>query len=347
MRTTDGCRLFVSFISANGSGKGLAILKRAGGRVDVERFVRLKDDPTGLVLTHDGKLLIAAAGDNVLFFDPQHLIGDPPKLKTQSGAGDIYVNVTADDKLLFVSQERAKSIAVIDLEKARAAGYNSTALIGTIPTGIAPIALTFSPDGKWLYTTAEGAVPDWNWPKACKPEGRDPAKSDITRPEGAVVVIDVAKAKSDPANAVVARVPAGCSPVRMAIAPGGDRIYVTARNSNAVLAFDASKLISDPGHARTATVPVGSAPVPIAVVNEGTKIIVGNSNRFGAKRSNSDLTVIDTAKMDHGEAAVLGTIPAGEFPREMSVSADHHTLFLTNFGSKSLQIIDLDRLLLK
>jgi hypothetical protein len=41
---------------------------------------------------------------------------------------------------------------------------------------------------------------------------------------------------------------------------------------------------------------------------------------------------------------VLGIIASGAFPREMSVSADGKTLFLTNFGSKSLQIMDIEHL---
>ena len=72
--------------------------------------------------------------------------------------------------------------------------------------------------------------------------------SAITNPEGAVIVIDVTLAKTDPAHAVAARVPAGCSPVRMTSSPKGDRIYVSARNNNAVLEFDTAKLVSDSAH---------------------------------------------------------------------------------------------------
>jgi DNA-binding beta-propeller fold protein YncE len=216
--------------------------------------------------------------------------------------------------------------------------------VGTIPVGNAPIALTFSPDGKWLYTTSQGALPDWKWRKACKPEGRDPATSTIQNPEGAVIVVDVARAKTDPAHSVVARIPAGCSPVRMAISPAGDRIYVTARNSNAVLAFDTAKLVSDPEHARVGMAPVGSAPVPVAVIDNGRKVVAGNSNRFAGPTEPQSLTVLDAAKMQGGAGATLGTIPVGAFPREMAVSSDGRTLLLTNFGSQSLQVIDLEHL---
>jgi DNA-binding beta-propeller fold protein YncE len=76
-------------------------------------------------------------------------------------------------------------------------------------------------------------------------------------------------------------VPAGCNAVRMSISPSGDRIYVTARNSNAVPAFDTSKLVSDSGHALIAMAPVGDAPVPVMVVDNGKKVIAGNSFRGG------------------------------------------------------------------
>lgn len=160
-----------------------------------------------------------------------------------------------------------------------------------------------------------------------------------------MIVVDVGKARADPAHSVAARVPAGCSPVRMAISPDGARIYVTARNSDALLEFDSARLVSDPAHARIGSAPVGSAPVPVAVVDGGKKIVVGNSNRFA--RSPTDpqtLTVLDAAKIAQGAAAVLGTIPAGAFPREMALSPDGRTLFLTNFGSNTLQVMDVARL---
>jgi DNA-binding beta-propeller fold protein YncE len=164
-------------------------------------------------------------------------------------------------------------------------------------------------------------------------------------PEGVVVVVDMARARTDPAKAVAARVPAGCSAVRMAISPDGRRIYVTARNSNAVEVFDTSKLVSDPDHARLGVAPVGEAPVPVAVIDGGKKVVAGNSNRFGGRSSGETLSVLDAARMEQkGADAALGTIPSGAFPRELNVSADGHTLFLTNAGSKSLQVMDIDHL---
>lgn len=336
----DGCWIFVSLPDREAGN--IAVLHRGAGRVAVARVVPAPAAPTGIVLTHDGKLLIAAARDRVLFLDVQRLTSSAPNpivgsISTGLGSGNIYANVTADDKLLFVSREAAADVAVIDLERARRTGYQEDAILGKIPTGGAPIALTFSPDGKWLYSTSEGALPAWKWPIACKAEAR-PAGSSPTRPEGAVIVVDVERARSDPAGAVAARVPSGCSPVRMAISPSGDRIYVTARNSNAVLVFDTAKLLPDPEHARVATAAVGAAPVPVAVVDKGKRLVVGNSNRFGGGAEQT-LTILDAAKM-----AVLGAVTTGAFPRELRVSEDGRTLFLTNFGSDSLQVIDVREL---
>src|SRR5665213_1684684 len=99
-------------------------------------------------------MLIVAAGQRILFVDAGKLVSDPPHailgyLDEPGRApqlGRIYANTTADDKILFVADENAMTISVIDLVKARANRFNRSAIIGQIPTGTLPIALTFSPD---------------------------------------------------------------------------------------------------------------------------------------------------------------------------------------------------------
>ena len=211
--------------------------------------------------------------------------------------------------------------------------------------GEAPIALTFSPDEKWLYTTSEIAPKSFGWPIECKPEGQDPATAKPQYSSGAIIVVDVEKAKSDPIKSVVSRVPAGCSPVRLDISPAGDRVYVTARNSNALLAFDTGALRNNTEHALIGTVPVGTAPVGVAVVNDGKQVVVSNSNRFSKDRAaRQTLTVIDATKVGDGRAAVLGSIKAGIFPRQFGKSPDGRTLFVANYVSNELEVIDLTRL---
>ncbi len=345
--SSDGCWVFVSMMG-EGKGAGIAVLSRNRGRVDLVRTFPLATRPIGIALTRDGELLIAAAVDKVVFLDVACLISgcrDPVSGSFSDGQDmeSMYANVTSDDKLLFVSEENASAVTVIDLEHARRTGFGADSIVGRVPVGRAPIALTFSADERWLFTTSQVALPEWGWPAACKREGRTNLP-DPVNPEGAVVTIDVGRAKTDPAHAVAGRVPAGCSPVRMAISPSGDRVYVTARNSNAAVAFDAGRLISDPAHCRLGMAPVGAAPVPIAVVNGGRMVVVGNSNRFGGGSSPQSLTLLDAAKFRGNEDAAIGNLPAGAFPRELRVSPDGRTLFLTNFGSNSLQVMDVGRL---
>jgi YVTN family beta-propeller protein len=351
--TPDGCWIFVSIPPVErGSQGGIGVLKRLGGSLTLTRF--LKDDvaPLGMVLTHDGKLLIIANNTNVVFLDVESAISGNgnPIAGTISEPGhanpsSVYVNVTKDDRFLFVSNEGAASIAVIDLEKARRTNFSGDSIVGKIPVGIAPIALTFSPDEKFLYSTSEGVPAAYGWPKACKPEGEDPATAKIERPEGAVIIIDVEIARRDPARSVIAKVPAGCSPVRLQLSPRGDRAYVTARNDNALVVFDTVKLRSDSARARIATVPVGASPVGVAVSPDGGRIFVTNSNRFFAGSADrQSLTVIDSARVLEGAAAVIGSVEAGGFPRELKLTNDGRTLLMTNFNSKTLELVDLAHL---
>ncbi len=347
----DGCWLFVSVTSSNPkSANGVAMLSRIDGRIILKKVFPIEAGPTGMVMTHDGKLLIVADDDYVVFLDVMRMTagsGDPILGYISDGdfSGSVYVNVTADDKFLFVSDENTETLTVINLEKARSEGFKDSAKVGKISVGNAPIAVTFSPDERWLYTTSQAAPKSFNWPIACKPEGQDPATAKPQYPEGAIIVVDVTRAKTDPPSSVISKVPAGCSPVRLAISPTGERVFVTARNSNALLAFDTTALRTDVAHARVGQVPVGTAPVGVAVANEGKLVFVTNSNRFSSNRTaRQTLTVIDAANVGAGQASILGSVPAGAFPREFGHSPDGQTLFVANYNSNELEVIDLKRL---
>jgi DNA-binding beta-propeller fold protein YncE len=160
-----------------------------------------------------------------------------------------------------------------------------------------------------------------------------------------VVVVDVARARTDPAQSVVARVPVGCNPVRLATSPDGGTAWITTRGDHAVVAVDTSKLLSDSEHAIVTRIPVGTAPVGIAVVDGGRRVIATSSNRFaGGADDRQSLNVVDVSR-GAANATLLGIVPAGAFPRELCVSPDGRTLFVSNFASKTLQVIDLSRLI--
>lgn len=346
--TRDGCWIFAGMIGdAVKPVSGIAVIRRSNGNLDLTRAAKLDRPATGIVLTSDEKTLIAAVTAGVVLLDVERLktgAGDPvvARVEEDQTSGSIYVNVTKDDRILFVSEERAHAISVIDLVRARA-GDGAKSIIGRIPTGNAPIALTFSPDERWIYTTSQVALPEWNWPAVCDPE--NPQAKGGKRPEGAIIVVDVARARRDPENAVVARVAAGCNPVRLALSPNGHRAYVTNRKDDAVREWDTAKLWTDPANALIGKVPTGTAPVPVVVIQNGRRVIAGNSNRFGTNAAHSPgLTLIDAAKFSQGARAVVGSIRSGLFTRSLSLTSDGKTLILANFGSASIEIMDVARL---
>jgi DNA-binding beta-propeller fold protein YncE len=327
--TADGCTIFVS-LTARGVGH-IAVVQRTGGAVSLAHDVAIGNGLAGgMALSHDGKTLALANGSGVVLFDTARLTaGDGTPLASAgdgNNAGSIYAAITPDDRLLFVSDENIAGLSVYDLAKLR--GGDSSA-IGRVAAGFAPVGLAISPDGRTLYSTSEIATPAMGGVESCPGEG---GSRRATR-QGVLTVVDVAKAATSPGSAVLARIPAGCDPVRVALSGDGAHAYVTARGENAVLAFDTANPAGPP-----ARIGVGRAPVGITVAGE--RVIAANSNRFAPPGRNREwLSVIDG-----GAKLMVGAVPAGLFPRELKVTADGKTLLVTNFASNSLELVDLTRL---
>lgn len=110
-----------------------------------------------------------------------------------------------------------------------------------------------------------------------------------------------------------------------------------------MIAFSASKLRADPAHAALAAAVVGPAPVGLALVDHGRRLLVAVSNQFGRPPVGT-LALIDTAGMLAGGHDLLGVIPARRFPRELAITPDAQTAFLTNFGSGQVEAVPLRRL---
>src|SRR5262249_43202749 len=128
LASADGCWVFVSLSSgSSGSGPGVAVLSRSRGAIAVERIVPLRGEPTGMVLTHDGKLLIVPNGSGVAFLDVRRLEAGATNAvlgywgSSHGAGGHIYASITSDDRYLFVSDEAAGTISVINV----AAAYRS------------------------------------------------------------------------------------------------------------------------------------------------------------------------------------------------------------------------------
>lgn len=348
--SADGCHLFVSLNPEQGTAnRGVGVMRYANGTVTLQRVVPTPQPPSGMTLSRDGTVLIVTHNEQASVFAVPALTRDTGDaligmIPAKTGAGRVYANVSPDDRTLFLADERTQSITVIDLAKARTREGIAASVLGTIPTGDLPIALTFSADGRWLFTTSQRVPSTERWPVVCRRQGSLDPNDPKEQVEGAVLVIDMARVRTTPAQSVVRTVRAGCNPVRFVLSPDGRRAYVSARGENALLVFDAQRLEAsgDTASPIIARVPVGTAPVGIAVTPDGARVLVTNSNRFqGGATDRQAVTVIDATRVRQGAAAIVGEIPAGAFPREMRLFPNGRTLVLTNFASQTVQLVDL------
>ena len=329
--TRDSRHLFVATIDGE---KGLGVYDIGDSGLTRTGFVALDGTPTDFSLTPDEGLAVVAAGRHVYFVDTAKLsVGGANAVlgHMDLSEGSINTAVSPDGHFAFVAEERDAVITAIDLDKARTGGFGKSAVVGRIPVGFSPVGMAFSKDGQWLYVTVEVVADGVGWPVTCHAEnGRDDGHA-----QGAVITIKTTAAEAVSNHAAVGIAAAECSAVRVRLGEDGTTAYVTARGSGDVVALDTALL---PGHLirKAATVaPVGPSPVGIAV--DGGRLFVTLSNRFDQGAGNSSVVIVDAATL-----AVTGRIPAGIFPRELAVTADHHWLFISNFGSNDLEQVDLN-----
>jgi DNA-binding beta-propeller fold protein YncE len=308
------------------------------------RQLKVPGFPAGERLTHNGRYLLAAEAGGAVVINvakAEHgtkgaVVGTLSGKKAGSGA--IEVAVSPDDRYAFVSEEDSESLAVFNLHKALTHGFGPADFVGKVPLGIAPVGLAVSPNGKLIYATSEAARAAW---LPTRPQGIEGVVGNTDSQVGTLTVIDLRRAETRPAQAVMVTIPAGCSPVRVITSANGSIVWVTARGSDAVLGFSASRLLHRPRHALVAKVQVGSAPVGLALVHHGTRIVVADSDRFLAKGQSSNLAVVNVSAALAGHHALLGLVPTGQFPREMTLIPHTHTLLVGDFDSDQVQAIDV------
>jgi DNA-binding beta-propeller fold protein YncE len=314
-------------------GAALAVLRLSADRpADPVHSIELPEDTEGAALAPDGRYLLLAGGNGATVVSvpaaeqgsSQAVLGE---LSAPGGSGTtnaIEVAVSTNGRYAFVSLEYSNQIAVFDLSAAVAGGFSGDdGYVGTIPTQAYPVGLAASPDGQWLYATSEAET----------------AHTVV----GTLAVISVPKAESDPAASVVATVPAGCNPVRVITSADGSVVWVTARASDALLAFSADRLRTDPAHALVADVKVGEAPVGLALAKNGSLVVVADSNRFGAAKSAS-LAVVDVARALADRSALVGYLPAGQFPRDIVAGPGGGTVLVANYDSGQIETVNLAKL---
>jgi hypothetical protein len=353
--TRDGCWLFTMFIERDGiaGGSGISVLHRTGNTFEEVRSfpIPMQRDPpergggvpAGMALTRDQKVLVVSHGQQLTFLDVDKLRGggDPvlgrvagPRIERSWG-----VTITPDDKYVFATQSALAAVVGIDLQKAMASGFEKPDL-AIIPAATRPVVPVASPDGRYLFATANLSPDVIDMPKTC-----DAGKST----EGVVQVIDVQKVVAAAAGATIAFAePAGCQPKATTISPDGSRLSAVADgpsgfattppSDGTVAVFDMQPLREGKKPVLVGKVPVPSAP--IGIVDTGSRLIVG----FMPPRPNAqmpDLTIIDPSKAASGTGAIVGTIPAQSI--DLAVSADRRTLFGAGMRWASLIVVDLAR----
>jgi DNA-binding beta-propeller fold protein YncE len=333
----DGKHAFVdSLINSSAAPSGSSPMRDASGISEYsisahglapERIGPVSDGSLlGMAVSPNGRELVAAGGSGASVFSVSRIeqAGSAPSswlvgTFRSRGQGAIEAAVSPDDHYVFVSLEDSNELAVFSMKEAERSGFGHTDLVGYVPTGVAPVGMAISPDGRFLYATSEAATQ--------------------TGTEGTLTTINLSRAEEHPSDSVVSTVWAGCSPVR--VVATGSSVYVTARESDQLLEFSAPELISHPATALIDRVQVGEAPVGVALVNHNKTLLVADSDRFKANGATSNLAVVTAAGKS---LQLVGYVAAGDFPRDMATSPDGLTAVVSDYGSGDLEEVDVGTL---
>lgn len=319
----DGTRAFVSMPRPD--TRGLLVLT-PGTPWQLEHVLWLDPNvvPRGLATDRDGRYLLAAnsAGGLIAVEADALAAGSPDphvSMIESPSAGSMQVILDPDDRFAYVTDEHSSTLSVFDFERSLRSPAPQARLVGQVRMPPAPVGLAQTSDGEHLLVTSQGSGDS-----------------------GVISLLRAREVAHDPRRAMVASVPAGCQPVRVVVA--SEVAWVTARGSNSVLAFDLERLIAGVARPLRATVRVGAAPVGIALLDRGSTVVVANSNRYAHDAAQPQtLSVIDADAALKGGKALVGTVPAGAFPRELASLPDERSLLVTNVFSQTLQAVSVVR----
>ena len=324
--TPDGKYTFVTLTGA------LAVLKNGSALMPtLVHTINMPGADKGFTFSKDGQDLLVATDGGAFAYSVSaaeqgraQLLG---KLLT-NGRGAVQDTFSPDGKFLFVTLQSSTGVAVFNYQQAKASGFANNGFIGLIPTGLEPVGIELSPDGKTMYVTSMHRT--------------DP-KVEQVGGIGFVSVIDVKKAETDPKHAVLKEVTAGCNPVRVIVTPDGKTAWVTVRESDALLAFDTAKMLSDPKHALIARVDICSNPIGESFAADHTRVVAACSDLDQNKNGKPGVAIVNTqAALAGSDKAYTGMVLTGGLPRQFTVRGD--ALMVTNYGNGQLLAINVNDL---
>jgi YVTN family beta-propeller protein len=219
---------------------------------------------------------------------------------TTGGSDPEAFDISADGKLLYVSNEDAGTASIVEI--------GPGTVRATVPTGREPEGVTVSPDGKTVWITgetdhdltvldAETGMKATSVKVGLRPRsvGFLPNATraySTNEADGTLSVVDVASRK------VIGtiKLPGEAKPMGIAVSPDGKTIYVSTGRGGQVVAVDAAT------DAVTGSVAVGRRPWGIAITPDGKKL-------YSANGPSNDVSVVDLATL-----TVVATVPAGGVP---------------------------------
>ena len=224
---------------------------------------------------------------------------------------------------LFVTNSNSNDVSVINTI--------TNSVMHTIPVGSYPVGICASPNGNKLYVanqnsnsvsvinvstqTIDATIPVGNLPFGiCI--SLDGSKVFVSNNgSNTVSVINTAT------NTISATLNVGLAPKGITINPSGTIVYVANSGSNNVSSFNVSN------HSMNPNVNVGTSPYSICFNATGTKYFVSNYIDF----------TISSVPIAGG---FFQTIAVGNYPAGLSLSDDGSQLWVTNYGTDNMSVIN-------
>jgi YVTN family beta-propeller protein len=158
----DGATLFVS----NWASKSLSVIDTNSNRVSAT--ISVGANPNDLKLSPDGRLFVACSNDNTVYvIDAKshtvlERISTTPTPQAPEGSTPNSLELDAAKKLLFVANADNNAVGVINIADSR-----HSEVLGFIPSGWYPSALTLADRGRTLYvgnSKGQASYPDVKGP---------------------------------------------------------------------------------------------------------------------------------------------------------------------------------------
>jgi YVTN family beta-propeller protein len=345
VRSPEGDRLVVSL--SGWRQQGIQVIDPQRGMV-----VQTIPQPgafLGLAFSNDGRTLYASGGNEDVIYryawrDKQAMLVDsivlaPKKPKEDGTRFPAGIAVSHDDKYLFVAENVADTLAVIDLQTRQ--------VVQRLRTDSYPYAVVISPADE-IYVSAWGGQTvsvfmteqKRSWKELGKIiVGRHPSALLLNRDgsrlfvasasTNSIVVVDTKQARVltrllDPPPAGPNQ---GSTPNALALSQDGLRLYVAEADNNAVAVFQLSTEIAGIANARGANRLIGRIPVgwyPAALLLTQDSLFILNGKGKGT-RANPHFSTPDVELPDDSVDYTLGqlngtitTLPVSIKPAEMT-----------------------------